>query len=160
MSGRAFPCRDCKSDKRESTRGRSPGVEGSRQASTAGEGKILSALADRHASARSLDWRATDVKHSRGLPIITSKTYPTRLHACERHASDEVFSYLRSLDEETHMTDAPRTTSDAPQNPPRQKEDPRHPKPEDWREPGGDVREPPLPGTAGKEEKFPRKGEV
>ena len=67
---------------------------------------------------------------------------------------------LEASIEETHMTDAPRTTSDAPQNPPRRKEDPHHPKPKDWREPGGDVREPPLPGTAGNEEKFPRKGEI
>jgi hypothetical protein len=35
-----------------------------------------------------------------------------------------------------------------------------HPEPEDSREPGGDVKEPPLPGTAGTEEKFPRKGEI
>jgi hypothetical protein len=36
-----------------------------------------------------------------------------------------------------------------------------HPGPdEDWRESGGDVEEPPPPGTSGTEEKFPRKGEI
>jgi hypothetical protein len=58
------------------------------------------------------------------------------------------------------MTGAPRTPSDAPKRPPRQEENQHHPEPEDWREPGGDVKEPPLPGTSGNEEKFPRKGEI
>ena len=43
---------------------------------------------------------------------------------------------------------------------PRESEAAEHPEPEDWREPGGEVKEPPLPGTAGTEEKFPRKGEI
>jgi hypothetical protein len=57
------------------------------------------------------------------------------------------------------MTATPRKPSDIPKDPPRgREEDP--PGPEDWREPAGDVREPPPPGTAGIEEKFPRKGEI
>jgi hypothetical protein len=43
---------------------------------------------------------------------------------------------------------------------PRDSETTEQPKPEDSREPGGDVKEPPLPGTAGTEEKFPRQGEI
>ena len=78
-----------------------------------------------------------------------SDTHPTRFSLT-----------LEASIEETPMTDAPRTTFDAPQNPPRQKEDPHPPESKDWREPGGDVQEPPLPGTSGNEEKFPRKGEI
>jgi hypothetical protein len=67
---------------------------------------------------------------------------------------------LDAPNEETDMTRAPRTTSDDPKDPSRQKEGPHHPEPKGWREPGGDVQEPPLPGTSGNEEKFPRKGEI
>ena len=42
------------------------------------------------------------------------------------------------------MTRAPRTTSDDPKDPSRQKEGPHHPEPKGWREPGGDVQEPPC----------------
>jgi hypothetical protein len=56
------------------------------------------------------------------------------------------------------MTGTPRTTS--PKDPPRQEEGRHHPEPEDRREPGGEVEEPPLPGTSGNEEKFPRKGDI
>lgn len=58
------------------------------------------------------------------------------------------------------MTGAPRIRPDDSKDPPRQEEDRHHPEPKDWREPGGDVQEPPLPGTSGNEEKFPRKGEI
>lgn len=37
---------------------------------------------------------------------------------------------------------------------------PGHSKPEDAQEPGGDVKEPPLPRSEDNEEKFPRKGEL
>ena len=57
------------------------------------------------------------------------------------------------------MTAKSHGASDAPRTP-RDSEATEHPEPEDWREPGGDVKEPPLPGTAGTEEKFPRKGEI
>jgi hypothetical protein len=50
--------------------------------------------------------------------------------------------------------DAPRDKT------PRDSEATEHPEPEDWREPGGEVKEPPLPGTASTEERFPRKGEI
>ena len=56
------------------------------------------------------------------------------------------------------MTGAARTTSNDSKDP--RKKDPDHPGRNDGREPGGDVKEPPLPGTAGNEEKFPRKGDI
>jgi hypothetical protein len=62
--------------------------------------------------------------------------------------------------EETGMPDTPHKTSHGPKDPSPQEEGQRHPEPSDWREPGGDVKEPPLPGTLGNEEKFPRKGEI
>jgi hypothetical protein len=55
---------------------------------------------------------------------------------------------------------ARRKSSDIPAGPPRGRGENERPEPKDWREPGGDVREPPPPGTAGTEEKFPRKGEI
>jgi hypothetical protein len=58
------------------------------------------------------------------------------------------------------MPGTPRKPSDAPAVPPPQDEEERRPEPNDWREPGGDVKEPPLPGTARTDEKFPRKGEI
>jgi hypothetical protein len=59
------------------------------------------------------------------------------------------------------MPGTPRKPSNAPRDPPcpDSGEGP-HPEPKDWREPGGDVKEPPLPGTSSTEEKFPRKGEI
>jgi hypothetical protein len=57
------------------------------------------------------------------------------------------------------MTAKSHVASDAPRAPPDNQAT-EHPEPEDWREPGGDVKEPPLPGTASTEEKFPRKGEI
>jgi hypothetical protein len=68
---------------------------------------IVSAGADSpNATGPSLDSSAPGAKHSgrdvapRGrLPIyFSSKTYPPGLRACERHASDEVFSYPRYFD--------------------------------------------------------------
>jgi hypothetical protein len=58
------------------------------------------------------------------------------------------------------MTDTPHKPSDTPGNPPRGRGGDEQPERKDGREPGGDVREPPPPGTAGTEEKFPRKGEI
>ena len=57
------------------------------------------------------------------------------------------------------MTAKSHVASDASEAPP-DNQTTEHPEPEDWREPGGDVKEPPLPGTASTEEKFPRKGEI
>jgi hypothetical protein len=57
------------------------------------------------------------------------------------------------------MTGKLHGASDAPRTP-QDNEVTEHPKPQDWRDPGGDVKEPPLPGTASTEEKFPRKGET
>jgi hypothetical protein len=54
------------------------------------------------------------------------------------------------------MTAKSHGASDAPRTP-QDNEATEHPEPEDWREPGGDVKEPPLPST---EEKFPRKGDI
>lgn len=57
-------------------------------------------------------------------------------------------------------------TGTQPEQPDKSRDSPRggredeRPGPRDWREPGGDVKEPPRPGTAGTQEKFPRKGEV
>ena len=57
------------------------------------------------------------------------------------------------------MPGTPRKPSDAPAVPPPQDEE-RRPEPNDWREPGGDVKEPPPPGTAGTDEKFLREREI
>lgn len=81
------------------------------------------------------------------------------MRASDRHPT-KFFLTLDASIEETHMIGAPRTTPDDPKDLSRQKEEPHHPEPKDWREPGGDVKEPPLPGTSGNEEKFPRKGEI
>jgi len=59
------------------------------------------------------------------------------------------------------MTDTPRKRSDTATDTPRGHGKDEQPEPEDWREPGGDVKEPPPPGAAGTtEEKFPRKGDI
>jgi hypothetical protein len=58
-----------------------------------------------------------------------------------------------------YMTAIPRERSDKPNDPPSGGGEDEGPK-DDWREPGGDVKEPPPPGTTPNEEKFPRKGEL
>jgi hypothetical protein len=58
------------------------------------------------------------------------------------------------------MPDTSHQPSGASEKPPGADDEKDRPGREDWREPGGDVREPPPPGTAGSEEKFPRKGEI
>jgi hypothetical protein len=58
------------------------------------------------------------------------------------------------------MKDTPRKPSDTPPGPPRGRDEDEKPAPKEWREPGGDVKEPPPPGIAGTEERFPREGEI
>ena len=57
------------------------------------------------------------------------------------------------------MTANPPPQSDKPNDPPFGGGEDERP-PENWREPGHDVKEPPAPGTGPQEEKLPRRGEV
>lgn len=57
------------------------------------------------------------------------------------------------------MTDKARK-SDKPNNPPRGGGEDEVPTRDDPHEPGEDVKEPPAPGTARSDEKFPRKGDL
>jgi hypothetical protein len=112
------------------------------------------------------EWRIAGSEEPEGLSPIGSppKIYPTRFPVCRGQPSDEFELKLRphgrSQPQGVGMMErALAQALDTPGGPPRGGEN-EPPQPEDPREPGGDVKEPPPPGTAGNEEKFPRKGDV